>query len=179
MTCSTVRHFKQDVPYATGAAPSLTQDELTNGRLTLPIKQELMEMGADDLASDARKEENQKIREHAIWEAERGQKGKATTDQFQCSKCRQRKCTYYVRCSPPLLRCLPGNHSKRHASYMHLMSVKPATAVNPFVVPRGDPDTRVSSVCSKCKQDPQMRCLSVLMYASLQIVVISIKLSVV
>jgi DNA-directed RNA polymerase subunit M/transcription elongation factor TFIIS len=56
-----------------------------------------MEMGADDLASDARKEDNQKIREHATWEAERGQKGQGTTDQFQCAKCRQRKCTYYVR----------------------------------------------------------------------------------
>ena len=54
-------------------------------------------MGADDLASDARREDNQKIREHATWEAERGQKGQGTTDQFQCAKCRQRKCTYYVR----------------------------------------------------------------------------------
>jgi transcription elongation factor S-II len=66
-----------------------------------------MEMGADDLASDARKEDNQKIREHATWEAERGQKGQGTTDQFQCAKCRQRKCTYYVRCPCPIVILAP------------------------------------------------------------------------
>lgn len=60
-------------------------------------------MSAEDLASDVRKEENQKIREHAMWESERGQAGQGTTDQFQCAKCRQRKCTYYVRRGPPLL----------------------------------------------------------------------------
>ena len=56
-----------------------------------------MELGTEELASDARKADNQKIREHALWDAERGASKKATTDQFQCGKCRQRKCTYYVR----------------------------------------------------------------------------------
>ncbi len=58
-------------------------------------------MGAEDLASDARKADNQKIREHALWDAQRGASKKATTDQFQCGKCRQRKCTYYVRRHTP------------------------------------------------------------------------------
>ena len=53
-------------------------------------------MRADELGSDARKGENDKIRAEALRESERGQHlQKATTDQFQCSKCRQRKCTYY------------------------------------------------------------------------------------
>jgi len=55
----------------------------------------LMVMTPEELASDSRKEENAKIREHALWDAERGPQKKATTDQFQCGKCRQRKCTYY------------------------------------------------------------------------------------
>lgn len=54
-------------------------------------------MTPEELASNSRKEENAKIREHAMWDAERGPSKKATTDQFQCGKCRQRKCTYYVR----------------------------------------------------------------------------------
>ena len=54
-------------------------------------------MTPEELASNSRKEENAKIREHALWDAERGPSKKATTDQFQCGKCRQRKCTYYVR----------------------------------------------------------------------------------
>ena len=48
------------------------------------------------LASDARRAQNAAIREAALFEAERGQNlKKATTDQFQCGKCRQRKCTYF------------------------------------------------------------------------------------
>lgn len=66
-----------------------------------------MEMSAEDLASDARKANNQKIREHALWDAQRGASKKATTDQFQCGKCRQRKCTYYVRSPPPRLTLHP------------------------------------------------------------------------
>ena len=57
---------------------------------------QLVEMPPDQLGSDSRKEENDKIRADALRESERGQHmQKATTDQFQCGKCRQRKCTYY------------------------------------------------------------------------------------
>ncbi|KAK9806077.1 hypothetical protein WJX72_000295 [[Myrmecia] bisecta] len=58
--------------------------------------QDLMELPPEELASDSRKEENAKIREHAMWEAERGQNlKKATTDAFQCGKCKQWKCIYF------------------------------------------------------------------------------------
>ena len=58
--------------------------------------EELVSMRADELGSDSRKEANDKMREHASKEAERGQHmRKATTNQFQCGKCRQRQCTYY------------------------------------------------------------------------------------
>lgn len=46
--------------------------------------QELVTLTPEELASQARKQENEKIREHARWEAERGKDQKeATTDQFQ------------------------------------------------------------------------------------------------
>ena len=52
-------------------------------------------MGAEDMASDARRRENRQIRVEAAAEAVRGQQQQATTDQFQCGKCKQRKVTYY------------------------------------------------------------------------------------
>ena len=56
----------------------------------------LVTLPAEELASDARRAENDRIRQTALAEAERGQHMKAaTTDQFQCGKCRQRKCQYY------------------------------------------------------------------------------------
>jgi len=56
----------------------------------------LVRAGPEELASDARKAENEAIRAAALFEAERGQrKHLATTDQFRCGKCRQSKCTYY------------------------------------------------------------------------------------
>lgn len=56
----------------------------------------LVNLSAEEMASDARKSENDQIRKTALFEAERGQHmKKATTDQFQCGKCKQRKCQYY------------------------------------------------------------------------------------
>ncbi|KAK9827698.1 hypothetical protein WJX81_001573 [Elliptochloris bilobata] len=56
----------------------------------------LVTLSAEELASDARKADNSRIRQTALAEAERGQHMKtATTDQFQCGKCRQRQCQYY------------------------------------------------------------------------------------
>lgn len=55
-----------------------------------------MRAGPEELASDARRAENEAIRAAALFEAERGaKKNLATTDQFRCGKCRERKCTYY------------------------------------------------------------------------------------
>ena len=113
---------------------------------------ELLKMDSDELGSDERRRANQQIRDHAMWECERGQAtmvrarvrdaaraaarlsargncaalrcslgrlslasrtggraharwrserrgpprgAQASTDQFQCGKCKQRKCTYF------------------------------------------------------------------------------------
>ncbi|XP_010253039.1 PREDICTED: transcription elongation factor TFIIS [Nelumbo nucifera] len=55
----------------------------------------LLVMTAEEMASDRRKRENDQIKEKALFECERGGPPKATTDQFKCGRCGQRKCTYY------------------------------------------------------------------------------------
>ncbi|GBF99722.1 hypothetical protein Rsub_12435 [Raphidocelis subcapitata] len=55
----------------------------------------LAAMGAEEMASDARKSQNAQIRKEMAAEAVRGQQQQASTDQFQCGKCKQRKVTYY------------------------------------------------------------------------------------
>ncbi|KAL2613828.1 hypothetical protein R1flu_025520 [Riccia fluitans] len=57
--------------------------------------EELTTMSVDDMASDVRKAENKKIKDKALFECERGLKAAASTDQFKCGKCKQRKCTYF------------------------------------------------------------------------------------
>nr|ACN41014.1 unknown [Picea sitchensis] len=57
--------------------------------------EKLIVMTAEEMASDQRKLENKQIKDKALFECERGIKPKATTDQFKCGKCGQRKCTYY------------------------------------------------------------------------------------
>eukprot|EP00898_Chlorokybus_atmophyticus_P007461 jgi/Chlat1/7716/Chrsp66S07186 len=59
--------------------------------------EELMDMSAEDMASDAKKAENQSIRDKKLYDCQRGsiESTGATTDQFKCGKCGQRKCTYY------------------------------------------------------------------------------------
>lgn len=56
---------------------------------------DLMTASPEDLASDAKREENQRIRDKKLFDSAPSSAKKATTDQFQCGKCRQRKCTYY------------------------------------------------------------------------------------
>ncbi|XP_042512555.1 transcription elongation factor TFIIS-like [Macadamia integrifolia] len=55
----------------------------------------LLVMTPNELASDQRRQENNQIKEKALFECERGGAAKATTDQFKCGRCGQRKCTYY------------------------------------------------------------------------------------
>lgn len=55
----------------------------------------LLEMSPEEMASDQRQLENQQIKEKALFECERGSAPKATTDQFKCGRCGQRKTTYY------------------------------------------------------------------------------------
>ncbi|KAL9672633.1 hypothetical protein QQ045_028885 [Rhodiola kirilowii] len=50
---------------------------------------------AAEMASDKRKSENEKLKEKALLECERGGPPKSTTDQFKCGKCGQRKTTYF------------------------------------------------------------------------------------
>eukprot|EP00252_Welwitschia_mirabilis_P016150 TRINITY_DN35681_c0_g1_i1.p1 TRINITY_DN35681_c0_g1~~TRINITY_DN35681_c0_g1_i1.p1 ORF type:complete len:361 (-),score=84.78 TRINITY_DN35681_c0_g1_i1:460-1542(-) len=57
--------------------------------------EKLIVMTPEEMASDQRKLENQQIKEKALFECERGMPKGATTDQFKCGKCGQRKCTYY------------------------------------------------------------------------------------
>ena len=55
----------------------------------------LLEMTPEEMASDQRQLENQQIKEKALFECERAGAPKATTDQFKCGRCGQRKTTYY------------------------------------------------------------------------------------
>ncbi|KAL5734520.1 hypothetical protein ACOSP7_032381 [Xanthoceras sorbifolium] len=55
----------------------------------------LVNMRVEEMASDERQRQNQQIKEKALFECELGSAPKATTDQFKCSRCGQRKSTYY------------------------------------------------------------------------------------
>lgn len=64
--------------------------------LTGEVKPErLINMTPDEMASDQRQRENSQIKEKALFDCERGGAPKATTDQFKCGRCGQRKTTYY------------------------------------------------------------------------------------
>lgn len=55
----------------------------------------LPDVSPEEMASDARKQENKQIKAKALFDCERGGAPKATTDQFKCGRCGQRKTTYY------------------------------------------------------------------------------------
>ncbi|KAK8556567.1 hypothetical protein V6N13_064590 [Hibiscus sabdariffa] len=55
----------------------------------------LITMTPDEMASDERQRENDEIKKRALFDCERGGAPKATTDQFKCGRCGQRKTTYY------------------------------------------------------------------------------------
>lgn len=55
----------------------------------------LITMTPEEMASDQRQRENNQIKEKALFDCERAGAPKATTDQFKCGRCGQRKCTYY------------------------------------------------------------------------------------
>ncbi|KAI4331642.1 hypothetical protein MLD38_029810 [Melastoma candidum] len=55
----------------------------------------LITMTPDEMASDQRQRENNQIKEKALFDCQRGGPPKATTDQFKCGRCGQRKTTYY------------------------------------------------------------------------------------
>ncbi|KAK9733238.1 hypothetical protein RND81_04G053800 [Saponaria officinalis] len=49
----------------------------------------------EDMASEQRRQQNKEIEEKKLFDCERSGAPKATTDQFKCGRCGQRKCTYY------------------------------------------------------------------------------------
>lgn len=55
----------------------------------------LITMSPEEMASDQRKREVEELKEKALFECERAGAPKATTDQFRCARCGQRKCTYH------------------------------------------------------------------------------------
>uniref|UniRef100_A0A2P2LV99 Transcription elongation factor n=1 Tax=Rhizophora mucronata TaxID=61149 RepID=A0A2P2LV99_RHIMU len=57
--------------------------------------EQLITMSPEEMASEQRQRENNQIKEKALFDCERGGPAKATTDQFKCGRCGQRKCTYY------------------------------------------------------------------------------------
>ncbi|KAI6699011.1 hypothetical protein NL676_019130 [Syzygium grande] len=55
----------------------------------------ILKMTTEEMASDERQLQNQQIKEKALSKCELGAAPKATTDQFKCDRCGERKCTYY------------------------------------------------------------------------------------
>ncbi|GIL77933.1 hypothetical protein Vretimale_6533 [Volvox reticuliferus] len=55
----------------------------------------LVRMSAEEMASDEQKRKNRELKDFLAKEATRGVNNTATTDMFQCGRCKQRKCTYY------------------------------------------------------------------------------------
>ena len=52
-------------------------------------------MTSEEMASDERREENQKLQEMNIFNAKGAAPKNATTNEFMCGKCKQRKVSYY------------------------------------------------------------------------------------
>uniref|UniRef100_A0A5B7A8Y6 Transcription elongation factor n=1 Tax=Davidia involucrata TaxID=16924 RepID=A0A5B7A8Y6_DAVIN len=59
------------------------------------MPERLIDMSPEEMASDQRQRENKQIKDKALFECERGLAPKATTNEFKCGRCGQRKCTYY------------------------------------------------------------------------------------
>jgi transcription elongation factor S-II len=55
----------------------------------------LSTMTSEEMASDERREENQKLHQQNIFNAKGAAPKNATTNEFMCGKCKQRKVSYY------------------------------------------------------------------------------------
>lgn len=55
----------------------------------------ICELTPDDMASDARQQQNEKIKEKALFDCERGGPPQASTNQFKCGRCGKHETTYY------------------------------------------------------------------------------------
>jgi transcription elongation factor S-II len=70
---------------------SLRQNLIT-GQLSV---QRLSTMTSAEMASDERRSENQKLQQKNIFNAQGAAPKNATTNEFMCGKCKQRKVSYY------------------------------------------------------------------------------------
>ncbi|KAL2248987.1 transcription elongation factor TFIIS [Sesamum indicum] len=55
----------------------------------------ILELTADEMASDARQVQNEKIKQKALFNSELGGPPQASTDQFTCGRCKKKETTYY------------------------------------------------------------------------------------
>ncbi|KAJ9510830.1 hypothetical protein QJQ45_027756 [Haematococcus lacustris] len=125
--------------------------------------QELVEMSAEQLASSEKKAEYsqrcelqgvvtllvpttvmEQIREHIMAESVRGNTQVASTDQFQCGRCKQRKCTYYQMQTRSADEAVGGNlHENSHNGQVHEPHWECSPTARPTARPR--PSMRATS----------------------------------
>ncbi|KAI3470974.1 hypothetical protein Pfo_027637 [Paulownia fortunei] len=55
----------------------------------------ILELTADEMASDARQVQNEKLKQKSLFNSERGGTPQASTDQFTCGRCKKKETTYY------------------------------------------------------------------------------------
>ncbi|CAA2978474.1 transcription elongation factor TFIIS-like [Olea europaea subsp. europaea] len=55
----------------------------------------ILELTPEEMASDSRQMQNEKIKQKALFECERGGTIQASTDQFTCGRCKKKETTYY------------------------------------------------------------------------------------
>ncbi|KAG8380999.1 hypothetical protein BUALT_Bualt06G0075200 [Buddleja alternifolia] len=55
----------------------------------------VLELTPEEMASDARRVENEKLKQKAMFNSERAAAPKASTHEFTCGRCKKKECTYY------------------------------------------------------------------------------------
>ena len=75
------------------ANPTL-RGSVLDGRL---LPERLVVMKPEEMASDARKAERQRLQIQNLFNAKAAEDQQAETDAFECARCKQRKCTYYQK----------------------------------------------------------------------------------
>lgn len=55
----------------------------------------ITELTPEEMASEERQKQNEKIKEKALFNSERGAPVQASTDKFKCGRCKKSQCTYY------------------------------------------------------------------------------------
>lgn len=55
----------------------------------------ILELTPEEMASDERQMENERIKQKKLFECEQGGPPKASTNEFTCGRCKKKECTYY------------------------------------------------------------------------------------